>query len=44
MSLAAPLLVPAWAARVRETFASEVGARGRPLPRAWPPETVAAVP
>jgi hypothetical protein len=33
------------AARVRETFAHEVRARGRPLPRAWSPETtVAAVP
>lgn len=32
------------AARVRETFTSEVRARGRPLPRAWSPETVAAFP
>ena len=29
---------------VRETFTSEVRARGRPLPHAWSPETVAAVP
>jgi len=32
------------AARARETFMSEVRARGRPLPRAWSPETVAAFP
>jgi Sulfotransferase family len=32
------------AERVRKTFMSEVRARGRPLPRAWSPETVAAVP
>ena len=32
------------AARVREAFTSEVRARGRPLPRAWSPEKVAAFP